>query len=67
MKITVNTVLIAKRDYLDLFKSGEKYIVYSIENNLGDEMFYVSHNGRKISGWGLKMFEIQINFTVEHE
>lgn len=65
MKIEINTVLIAKRDYLDLFKSGERYVVYTIENNLGEEMFYVSHNGKPISNWGLKMFEIQINFTVE--
>ena len=26
-------------------------------------MYYVSHNGKKISGWGLKPFEIEINFN----
>ncbi len=53
---------IAKRDYLDLFKSGEEYEIYDIENNLGDTMYYVSHNGKKISGWGLKEFELKIQF-----
>jgi hypothetical protein len=54
--------LVAKRDYLDLFKSGEEYEVCDIENNLGDMMYYVSHNGRKISGWGLKEFELKLQF-----
>lgn len=58
----IGNTLIAKRDYLDLFKKLEKYEVVSKENCLGDEMFYVSHGGKKISGWGLKKFEIDINF-----
>lgn len=60
--LNIGDILIAKHDYLDLFRSGEEYEIYDIENNLGDEMFYVSHNGKKISGWGLKHFEITINF-----
>lgn len=52
----------AKRDYLDLFKEGERYQIYKSENNLGDDMYYLSHNGRKISGWGLKDYEIKIHF-----
>lgn len=54
--------LVAKRDYLDLFKAGEKYQIYKTENNLGDDMYYLSHNGRNISGWGLKDYEIKLHF-----
>jgi hypothetical protein len=59
----IGDILISRRDYLDLFKGGEEYEIVDIENNFGDDMFYVSHNGKKISGWGLKKFEIDIQFT----
>lgn len=52
----------AKRDYLDLFKVGEEYELVDSENNLGDDMYYFSHNGRKITAWPLKEFEINIQF-----
>ena len=58
----IGDILVARRNYLDLFKGGEEYEIVDMETNLGDEMFYVSHNGKKISGWGLKKFEIDINF-----
>lgn len=61
----IGNTLIAKNDYLDLFKKGEEYEIVDIEDNLGDEMFYVSHNGKKISGWGLKQFEIDIQFSIK--
>ena len=60
--LNINDVLVAKRDYLDMFKSGEQYTIYNIEDILGDIMVFVSHNGKNISGWGLKEFEININF-----
>jgi hypothetical protein len=59
----IGDVLIPIKNYLDLFKAGEEYEIVDVENNLGDDMFYVSHNGNKISGWGLKKFEIDIHFT----
>ena len=58
----INDVLVARRDYLDLFKKDKEYQICDIENNLGDIMFYVSHEGKKISQWGLKSFELDINF-----
>jgi len=63
----IGDTLIAKRNYLDLFKNGEEYEVVDIENNFGTDMFYVSHNGKKISNWGLKKFEIDINFGMKTE
>lgn len=54
---------IAKGDYLDMFKNGEEYEVTGHENCLGDDMYFFSLNGRVVnSGWGLKNFEIEINF-----
>ena len=38
---TSNTELVAKNNYLDLFKQGEKYLIHSSENCLGDEMYYL--------------------------
>jgi len=61
----IGAILVAKNDYLDLFKKGKEYEIVDIENNLGDEMFYVSYNGKKISGWGLKQFEIDIQFNIK--
>lgn len=58
----IGDILVARRNYLDLFKRDVEYVIVDIENNLGDEMFYVSHNGKKISEWGLKRFELDINF-----
>lgn len=58
----INDVLVSRRDYLDLFKKDKEYQICDIENNLGDIMFYVSHEGKKISQWGLKSFELDINF-----
>jgi hypothetical protein len=59
----IGDVLIANRDYLDLFKANKEYKIYDIQNNLGDQMSYVENNGKKISGWVLKNFELQIHFT----
>lgn len=55
--------LIAKRDYLDLIKSGREYEITSVENNLGETMWYLSYNGVKISGWGFKQYELDIQFS----
>lgn len=61
----IGDILIAKRDYLDLFKKDEEYEITSLENNLGDDMFYLSKDGYKISGWGLKPFELDIQFELQ--
>lgn len=56
-------ILIAKNDYLDLFKKGKEYKIISNEPNFGEDMYYVEdENGNKITGWGLKSFEISIQF-----
>lgn len=70
-ELNVGDILIAKRDYLDLFKFGEEYEIYDIDDvgaklSFGKEsekMYSVSNNGKKISGWPLKEYEIEINFN----
>lgn len=64
MKYIITDILVAKYDYLDLFKKGEEYEIVDIEDNFG-EMFYVAHKGIKISGWGLKQFELDIQFEIK--
>ena len=64
-KQNIGDILIPNRDYLDLFKKGLEYEIYDIENNFGDDMFYVSLDGKKISDWGLKQFEIDIHFIIK--
>ena len=58
----VGDKVIAKHNYLD-FKKGEEYEITSSENCLGDDMFFLSKNGRKVNAdWGLKNFELDIQF-----
>lgn len=55
-----------KRDYLDLFVSGMVYEIYQVEDNLGDIMYYLSNlsdANRRITGWGLKEYELGIYFN----
>lgn len=59
---------ICNRGYLDLFKNGEEYEIVEIlnfDNTIGgDEMYYLSHNDKKISGWALKEYELDIQFKL---
>jgi hypothetical protein len=61
----VGDQLKAKHDYLDLFQKDETYEIYLKENNLGDDMFYLFeiNSGKKISDWGLKLYEINLHFN----
>ena len=68
MKYKEGDKFICNRGYLDLFKIGEEYEIVEILNFDdtigGDDMYYVSHNGKKISDWALKEFELDIQFSL---
>lgn len=59
----IKNILVAKHDYLDLIKKGEIYEIVKEETIFDEKLFYLSHNGKKINGWGFKSFELDINFT----
>jgi hypothetical protein len=61
----VGVQLQAKDDILDLFQKDETYEIYLKENNLGDDMFFLFNikTGKKISNWGLKLYEINTHFN----
>ena len=61
-KYKIGDIIVTQREYLLLFDEGEEYEIVDIENNLGDLMYYVSHNGKRIASWGLKEFELDIQF-----
>jgi hypothetical protein len=62
MDYKINDEVVAKKDYLDLFKKGEKYQVCELFDALGETMCYLSKDGKKISAWPLKEFELDIIF-----
>lgn len=59
---TVGEKLIAQRNYMGLIMSGEEYEIVLEEDNLGDLMWYLAYKGKKISSWGFKKFELDIQF-----
>ena len=50
-----------------IFEQGEKYEIVEYVPLFGmnlPDMCYVAHQGRKVSAWGLKEFELDINFKI---
>lgn len=63
----IGDILIAKHNYLDLFFADRKYVIDSEVDTfgMGEQMWYLSENGHKISAWPMKKFELDITFTRE--